>query len=73
MATRNLIIKLSGGEIVECKLHKVKPVGKRKPVVIERDENGEVIFRKRKTDAGILFDIGSVYSEPMLISCATTR
>lgn len=53
---RNLTVRLTDGTVVDCKLHKVKPRGINRPVIVERDEEGEIIFKKRKTDTGVVFD-----------------
>jgi len=56
LAGKNLSVRLTNGEVVDVKLHKVKATGVQKPVVVERDQDGEIIFKKRRTDTGVVFD-----------------
>jgi hypothetical protein len=52
----DLTITTVSGKLVDVKIEKVKPIGAKEPTIIERNENGDLILKKRKTDTGVVFD-----------------
>lgn len=52
----DLTITTTSGKLVDVKIEKVKPIGAKEPTIVERNENNELILKKRKTDTGIVFD-----------------